>query len=266
MATKTLGYDSMQLLSNVVRSSSSVKDVVVDQARQSNRAAVLWLNLEKEAGLIRYHGFVGYLKKQRNNVLVAGWTTSRFGSTKAMEQHNPSSQTPKQQQSVAKVAFMITAAQKSELSNTLGYSTEQIKKLKPVEAALILQHQIPPADPEGQLPQLLTEHNNNALLSSQSQQQPKQTQAKQEDAEIDLLNESFLEKAPTPSSVLSRNHSRNDLWFEVVETAEDGTETIHGLYRDEEEANVCLDWKETAKKRYEPHERVAFAVRETTRS
>ena len=46
----------------------------------------------------------------------------------------------------ARVAFMITAAQRSELSAGLGYGDDEIRKLRPLEALLILQHQVGPGN------------------------------------------------------------------------------------------------------------------------
>eukprot|EP00977_Amphora_coffeiformis_P029304 scaffold39887_cov229-Amphora_coffeaeformis.AAC.6 len=58
---------------------------------------------------------------------------------------------------VAKVAFMVTGRMKGQLTE-MGYSAEDIKQMTPMEASLLIDNQVSPADKAAQLPQLIKDY------------------------------------------------------------------------------------------------------------
>lgn len=67
---------------------------------------------------------------------------------------------------MARVAFMITAAQRSALVNKLGYTAHQIKQLTPLEATIILEHSIQPIEMESRLKTLVQEYHASLLVTA----------------------------------------------------------------------------------------------------
>eukprot|EP00541_Cyclophora_tenuis_P018467 CAMPEP_0116547200 /NCGR_PEP_ID=MMETSP0397-20121206/3645_1 /TAXON_ID=216820 /ORGANISM="Cyclophora tenuis, Strain ECT3854" /LENGTH=133 /DNA_ID=CAMNT_0004071705 /DNA_START=35 /DNA_END=436 /DNA_ORIENTATION=- len=133
--------------------------------------------------------------------------------------------------------------------------------MKPAEAAVILEHQIPPADMESKLPSLMDER-------------AKQISTASVGSNLDSIVDSKSSQHSESSDFLSPQDSGSHLtedgteiasWYEVVELNDDGAETIHGLFRDRDEANLCLDTKESISRKYEPHGKARFAVRRTAR-
>eukprot|EP00978_Attheya_sp_CCMP212_P047201 scaffold421259_cov45-Attheya_sp.AAC.7 len=92
------------------------------------------------------------------NILLMG-NNSSIGSSPMQEQSSPplasSSSTRKQ----ARVAFMITAAQKQVLQTKLGYQVTEIKQMTPLEALLIVENQISKHETYKEVVQALVEEN-----------------------------------------------------------------------------------------------------------
>ena len=178
----TLSRDSMQLSNAIFKEASRVlrrkttnltvedafRNALVDQARQSNLVANNILAMQQQFGLIRYHGLMGYWQ-QRQSALTANNSTGGTNAATASPFNFSTSTTASnattgsssisggggKQGNVAQVAFMITGAMRKEMSDNLGYTAEQIKGLTPVEASLILHHQVSPNEKEEKLPGLV---------------------------------------------------------------------------------------------------------------
>jgi hypothetical protein len=59
---------------------------------------------------------------------------------------------------VAKIAFMITTSMRNELTTRLQYDTNDIKTMAPIEASLILQHNVLPSDRNSTVPILIEQY------------------------------------------------------------------------------------------------------------
>lgn len=104
-----------------------------------NRAAVKLLEWDRELNLIRYYGVGEYAKRwwaSRSRP-----TRSAFSSDQPAESISTNGERVDEEKgSVARVAFMITARQRRELSSSLGYDPQDIRSFKPIEALLLLEH------------------------------------------------------------------------------------------------------------------------------
>ena len=173
--TRLVASDSWNLTSILVKarptSIPSTRAALMQCARSDgNVVAESALRLDREIGLMRYHGLGGYLtaKGGVRALLPSGSSGGGFDLTRFLfgppsgkgrearasspdtghgistSDSTTSSSSPKK----ARVAFMITAAQRQQLSTELGYTAEDIRRLKPLEALLILEHCIKPGSDE----------------------------------------------------------------------------------------------------------------------
>ena len=89
------------------------------------------LKADREVGLVRYWGFLGYLREKN---IGKSWppVVKRllFGSQITLGDDSGSQKTKNKK---ARVAFMITSTQRAELSERLGYEADHIRLLNPVE-------------------------------------------------------------------------------------------------------------------------------------
>ena len=131
------------------------------------------LRLDREVGLMRYHGLGGYVTAKggvralllpsgsSSDDAAGGFNLTRFlfgppsghgreASVSAADTDAGTSKSTGATSSAkkARVAFMITATQRQQLSTELGYTAGDIRSLKPLEALLILEHQIKPGNDE----------------------------------------------------------------------------------------------------------------------
>jgi hypothetical protein len=108
----------------------TARDVLVAQARLTNGVAASFLKADREMGLVRYCGFLGYLREKE---IGQSWppVVKRllYGSQSTLGDLG----SQKKQDKKARVAFMITSSQRAELSERLGYEADHIKMLNPVE-------------------------------------------------------------------------------------------------------------------------------------
>eukprot|EP00934_Nitzschia_sp_Nitz4_P008665 Nitzschia sp. Nitz4//scaffold188_size43225//1742//2521//NITZ4_007341-RA/size43225-processed-gene-0.5-mRNA-1//1//CDS//3329539832//8655//frame0 len=230
------------------------------------------LLVDKEIGLVRYHGLVPYLQKQ--NLPQLSW----FGSSKviAPSTHEPvgtpASPTPstsdptnaisgqEPNHKTAQVAFMITSSMRQQLSQEMGYSIEQIKQMTPTQASLLLRHNIPPEEMADRLPKAEETYEQQRAVKDIPKQEPQpqksssvperfSPQEAHQAANVSLSTEA----ASTPRTPESDSfHSDNSLsvetwnnvtWFEIVETKQiiDGKQIQRvGLYRDRSEAELAM--------------------------
>ncbi len=167
LTTETFGRDSLQLASAMIRSvpRSSIRDVIVQYARRSNTAAVSLMNVDREVGLLRYWGLSGYLRHKKiggNWELTRRWLnqSSVMEPATTINRSNDESKltTTKPKGPTARVAFMVTAAMRQELTERLELSEDQIKRLTPLQASLILQNNVPAHEVSSKLPELEHQH------------------------------------------------------------------------------------------------------------
>jgi len=268
LRTQRIGSDSLFLMSKLAKSPNSSRDILLSQAREANLAATSFLRMEREINLMRYHGFRGYLR-ERSILPINLFSSQRlsFGSTPPQD----NIETKRSQPTTARVAFMITSAQRVTLSKDLGYTTQQIKLMKPIEASLILEHKLQPSDMPSMLPGLVLNYHS-ALSATQTRvdevpekppdappstkaQAPQYTSEDKADEEPPMLSLPIL-TAPAETEENTR------LWYEVVQIRSDTTDTI-GLYPDESEAELCLETKEHLAAKHRPDEVIRFEIRTT---
>jgi hypothetical protein len=157
-------------------------DATTPSINRAARTLVLW---EKEVSLARYHGFLEYMKIKRPFAMLSAaftWKSSSAlpaasphgdasplasAATESLEATSqtaptvePTAATILASPKVGQIAFMITASMRLELMNRLQYTSAEIKTLTPLEASLILQHDLAPPDRPVHLPRLLEQHAN----------------------------------------------------------------------------------------------------------
>jgi hypothetical protein len=178
-------------------STPTFKTILLEQANvpYQNQFAIKLLHYEKEFNLIRYHGFLEYSKSKllssqfrlvsnisnggtdqvgsgvnnnidsattiSVNVNTANTDSTTIKNENANELSTLSTNQPttdKTTPKVAKIAFMITASMRNELTTRLQYDTNDIKTMTPIEASLILQHNVIPSDRNSTVPMLIEQY------------------------------------------------------------------------------------------------------------
>lgn len=260
--TQRFGSDSLLLVSKLARSPS--RDVLISQAQKANTLATSLLRVEREANLIRYHGFLGYFRNVNTVTRKLGFSSSSK-SLKGAETQT----TPAPSKNVARVAFMITTSQRLELSERLGFTPDQIKALKPLEATLILDHSLLPVDVETKLPSLVQDYRSSLVEQKKSLEEATASLATKEqrftgaglqDPKAD--DASANSKITTASLPLLQSSESTRLWHEVVEIKSGTTQTI-GLFQCESEAKLLQETKQGLAEKFSPDESVIFEIRAT---
>ena len=178
--TRLVASDSWNLASILLKARPttipSARAALMQCARSNNGNIVAEsaLRFDREVGLLRYHGFGGYVTAKGgvralllpsgsgSSDIAGGFNFTRFlfgppsgrgrearvGATEDSGAGTAKSTDATSSAKKARVAFMITAAQRQRLSAELGYSAEDIRSLKPLEALLILEHKIEPGNEE----------------------------------------------------------------------------------------------------------------------
>jgi hypothetical protein len=139
-----------------VGNTASVRDVFLHQARSDppNALAIQLLHLDKEWNNLRYFGISKYLQQKREGGSALpriSWLNSSSSSSNSLTSAIPRPQEPAKPS--ARIPFIITSSMKSRLEE-LGYLTEDLKTLTPLQATLLLEHQIAPSERMSQLPVL----------------------------------------------------------------------------------------------------------------
>jgi hypothetical protein len=147
------------------------KQLLLDE-KTSNVAAVSLLKWDKEFGLLQYYGAQEYFRR---------WWQARSKSSSSTTTSTslPKSQANAEQGSTtARVAFMITSEQRKLLAD-LGYTQQDIRSFKPIEALLLIEHGVKRKSSEAEdgaqynfrtkLEELVRE---NEKLMTEQQQQP----------------------------------------------------------------------------------------------
>ena len=248
-------------------SSMAWKPVLLEQAKQSNQVALSLLKMEKEMGLVQYWGLSGYVQ-QRIRPMASFSTTKTETSSSFLEstQDNDSSNNNKK-----KIAFMITSSMKQELKDTLQYDDENIKKMTPLQASLVLNHQVSPQQYKDQIPILEAEY------EQQMEQERKQEEQERLEAEAAATATTATTGVPPPSmfatspqgeehqykfdftsssltpkmlaDALGIEDGFEDTWYEVVEIKPNGQEVRQGLYQSKEEAELGMETREMIRDR-----------------
>jgi hypothetical protein len=254
-----VGRDGYNLARAVVQHrGSNVKPILLDHARNSNSIATSLLHVDKEVGLVKYYGLSGYLKQrlQSTSALVASddYSSSSEASSPAATSSGGST---------AKIAFMVTASMKQDLSERLGYDADQIKAMTPLQASLILNESIKPEEMDTKLPIAEQEYE----AQRQKDEDEARLRADQEQQSSDYQNKvsvDYQQAASTGSSTQFFGQggymSRNELedirgsnigaffsaseWFEVTEINSKGESSRVGLYQDKEEAELGLQTRQ----------------------
>lgn len=190
--TETVSRESLALMKGyAVKKPRNLRNLLVEQAKLQNQTAASLLHVDKEVNLIRYYGVAGYIREkqivpfvlssfQRRSFLPDSSQTvvedPKGSHTTTSASASPSAAKPSNK--TAKVAFMVTAAMRTELVDRLGYDATQIKTMTPLQASLILHHSVEPAQLSEMLPVLEQEHA--ATLQEHAEQQ-RQLQEQEEE-------------------------------------------------------------------------------------
>lgn len=247
-----VGRESYQLARAVVQN-RSFKSVLLDHARQSNTVANSLLQVDKQVGLVKYYGLSGYLKQRLQSTSVIPTTSTDITANTIASSDTSSS-------SSARVAFMVTARMKQELNGRLGYDADQIRKMTPLQASLILNESIKPEHMEERLP--VAEEEYEAQRQKEAEEQVRMRIQKEEEEErnqpesipetIDSQHQSFDSDAFSKPDYVNTNGYASvnlldegtesgwgDVWYEVVEL-KDGESNRVGLYMNEDEAKLGM--------------------------
>lgn len=160
--SKTLTQEALQ---HKLTSRIATRQLLQKQVSNDNQVAESLLKLDKELVLLEYHGIGDYMKQ-------------KFSKEEQVIQVNKN-EASDEKGTVGKVAFMITKQQKLVLKQSLNYSDQDIKGMKPVEAMLLLEHKVVKSNMEGgdddswkETLQTLV-HENEMLLEKEAQEAQK---------------------------------------------------------------------------------------------
>jgi hypothetical protein len=253
-----LGRDGYNLARVVVQHrGSNMKPILLDHARQSNSIATSLLHVDKEVGLVKYYGLSGYVKQRLQS-------TSALTTSEGDASESASSPSVTSRSSTAKIAFMVTASMKQDLSERLGYDAEQIKAMTPLQASLILNNSIKPEEMDTKLPIAEQEYD----MQRQKEEEEARLGAEQEQQHAVSVDYQPAESTGTVKIADSQTQffgkggyrSRNELeetrssnigaffsaseWFEVTEINAKGESSRVGLYQIKEEAELGLQTRQ----------------------
>ena len=159
---------------------------------------------------------------------------------------------------------MITSSMKSELTDNLGYAADDIKRMTPLQASLVLNHKVAPAEYDEQLPLLEQEYEAEQERLRQQQEAEEterrqkmeqeaaqqQTAAAQEESSntFDTASSSFSPK--DLADAIGVESGFEDTWYEVVEIKPNSGDVIRqGLYPNRAEADLGLETREMIRNR-----------------
>jgi len=130
---------------NLAAYKQKTKQLLLDQSRPSsaspNLAAVTLLHWDREFGLLQYYGVQEYSRRWIKSRSSSS-TTSASISQATEEAGGASINKATNNNNVARVAFMITSEQRQKLSVNLGYTQQDIRTFKPIEALLLIENNV----------------------------------------------------------------------------------------------------------------------------
>jgi hypothetical protein len=131
LLTKPATLDSYRKKTReLLLSQSRLSAAGASTTNEANVAAMTLLEWDKEWNLMQYYGFQEYGRR---------WWNSRLsGSSRAITNHAGSGTSSKKS---AQIAFMITSDQRRLLGD-LGYTPDDIKSFKPIEALLLVKNSL----------------------------------------------------------------------------------------------------------------------------
>eukprot|EP00984_Skeletonema_dohrnii_P006272 scaffold2248_cov136-Skeletonema_dohrnii-CCMP3373.AAC.14 len=132
---------------NLAAYKQKTKQLLLDQSRPSsaspNLAAVTLLHWDREFGLLQYYGVQEYSRRWMKSRSSSSTTTSSSIISQATEEVGGTSiNKSTNNNNVARVAFMITSEQRQKLSVNLGYTQQDIRTFKPIEALLLIENNV----------------------------------------------------------------------------------------------------------------------------
>ena len=206
---------------NLTAYREKTRQLLLDQSRPPslpstapNLAAVRILEWDREFNSMSYYGVQEYSRRWWNSRSWPALSLFSHSSSASAppitnftkSNQNRSSEPPKN--NVAKVAFMITSEQRQRLSVELGYTPQDIRSFKPIEALLLLEHGVKKEmmdndddDYRVKLNALLVE-NERLMNADQEHQQQKRGQPKQKEMEtVQHSNKAQSTTATTEQSI-----------------------------------------------------------------
>ena len=111
-----------------------------------NVTAIKLLEWDKELNLIQYYGIQEYTKRWWNSSTwsfassITSFSSSSKDNNDIPQTSNTINSKKHNDKNVARVSFMITSKQRHILSTQLGYTTQDIRSFKPIEALLLIEH------------------------------------------------------------------------------------------------------------------------------
>ena len=229
----------------------ALRNVLVSQARQSNQVANNFLKIQQQFGLMRYHGLIGYWRQRQGSLQAAGnegsFSTSNSSDAATGGGNPAASLGGSDEGNVAQVAFMITSAMRTELSGELGYTADQIKSMTPIDASLILHHQVKPDEKGKKLPSLLESHHAEQERIAKIEEQKQQELAKQAEDDEKVL---AAKQAITDSATEQTKASDQEATRQLPAEPSSPTEPNEGLLKLEDPTVTAYN-SETAQKQNE---------------
>lgn len=249
LSTTHIVSDGTNLLLAVIKraqrggNSSDIRDVLLSAAKEHrNRVATSVLNADRELGLFRYYGLYEYVRKKNvpwietlrqktfslrsTTAATLTTTTTATSSTITDDNGNNENKERKNSKKVAKVAFMITSLQRSRLF-AMGYAPEFVKRLKPIEALLILEHDLSPESV------LKTEDNEENVLERLVRENAEMQQREREAALLNTtsgdngkLSDSVSSAHPSMSSSSSISDDINTQQHLLLQSEQEDTNTF----------------------------------------
>lgn len=170
-----------------------------------NTLSLAMLQIDKEIVHMQYHGIFNYITKKINFSVGTGLKDQTSKRNLITKNEN--------EKKKAKIAFMITRQQKLILSSSLGYPQDEIKRLKPLEAMIIIEHSIEhdAVDWRSRVATLVKE--NELILEKQMQKAEEDIRLKEErskrDTQISELGMGFSE-LPIPTQQVEQRSADED--------------------------------------------------------
>ena len=248
--------DTSRLISKLARTSkrtvpslAHINDICMTEANgaDKNMAARSFLIAQRGMNDLRYYGIKGYYEKFQKERLL------RSTSTSSAETEPKAASLPTSSNTVAKVPFIITTQQRSELQ-AMGFSIDEIKKLTPLKACIILEHKLKPEDCfiEPILDELVQERERaqveaaqemraeqERLLGEQEQSREFETSNTEQEPQTTYeLDAGADADAALPSATDAFLQPTNSEWFGIFQNSE-----RIALYRTKAEAAAFIQYK-----------------------
>jgi len=198
---------------------------------RNNSVATSLLHFEKEVQLVKYHGVFKYAKIsfpsffQRVKDKLFYYHSGSVPLKNQEEASKPS--VPKTSNSKTKyysmkessnnkkvydnpiVAFMITSTQKLELKE-LGFSSSDIKSMKPIDAYMILSHRIFPQEVAKRLPKIMQDYHKQISSNSSSDSEKEAQEQQDKKGEKHMTNNSQTIETQSTSLAKAQKEKEED--------------------------------------------------------